>query len=176
MSPEYAMDGLISIKSDVFSFGVLVLEIITGKRNRGSYEPELDVNLLGYVSRSMDWSSIFFFVLNSEQSCELVGLQAWMLWREGRSSELLDEALGGSFHHSRVLRCIQVALLCVEAQPRNRPLMSSVVTMLASENTVLPEPVEPGVNPGMSTSSDTESSRTRSATANYVTVTRLEPR
>ena len=60
MSPEYAMDGLISIKSDVFSFGVLVLEIITGKRNRGSYEPELDVNLLGYVSRSMDWSSIFF--------------------------------------------------------------------------------------------------------------------
>jgi serine/threonine protein kinase len=49
MSPEYAMDGLISVKSDVFSFGVLVLEIITGKRNRGSYEPELDVNLLGYV-------------------------------------------------------------------------------------------------------------------------------
>ena len=106
----------------------------------------------------------------------LVDFQAWMLWREGRSLELLDEALGGSFHHSRVVRCVQVALLCVEAQPRNRPLMSSVVTMLASENTVLPEPVEPGVNPGMSASSDTESSRTRSATANYVTVTRLGPR
>ncbi|KAG0539704.1 hypothetical protein BDA96_03G344300 [Sorghum bicolor] len=150
MAPEYAMDGQISIKSDVFSFGVLVLEIIAGRRNRGSYEPDLDVNLLGY---------------------------AWMLWREGRSMELLlDEALGGSFHHSRVLRCIQVALLCVEAQPRNRPLMSSVVTMLASDNAVLPEPNEPGVNPGMSTSSDTESSRTRSATANYVTVTRLEAR
>ena len=91
--------------------------------------------------------------------------------------ELLDEALGASFHHSRVLRCIQVALLCVEAQPKNRPLMSSVVTMLASDNAVLPEPNEPGVvNPGLSTSSDTESSRTRSATANYVTVTRLEAR
>ncbi|CAD6229577.1 unnamed protein product [Miscanthus lutarioriparius] len=101
---------------------------------------------------------------------------AWMLWREGRSMELLDEALGASFHHSRVLRCIQVALLCVEAQPRNRPLMSSVVTMLASDNAVLPEPNEPGVNPGMSTSSDTESSRTQNATANYVTVTRLEAR
>jgi hypothetical protein len=62
MSPEYAMDGLISIKSDVFSFGVLMLEIITGKRNRGSYEPELDVNLLGYVSSSKTWSSIVFFV------------------------------------------------------------------------------------------------------------------
>jgi serine/threonine protein kinase len=52
MAPEYAMDGQISIKSDVFSFGVLVLEIITGRRNRGSYEPDLDVNLLGYVSSS----------------------------------------------------------------------------------------------------------------------------
>ncbi|KAJ1285734.1 hypothetical protein BS78_03G299500 [Paspalum vaginatum] len=149
MSPEYAMDGLISIKSDVFSFGVLVLEIVTGRRNRGSYQPELDVNLLGY---------------------------AWMLWREGRGIELLDDALGGGFHHSRALRCVQVALLCVEAQPRNRPLMSSVVTMLSSDNAVLPEPNEPGVNPGMTTSSDTESSRTRSATANYVTVTRLEAR
>lgn len=52
MSPEYAMDGVILMKSDVFSFGVLVLEIITGKRNRGSYEPEHDLNLLGYVSSS----------------------------------------------------------------------------------------------------------------------------
>lgn len=99
-----------------------------------------------------------------------------MLWKEGRSMELLDDALGGNFHHSRVLRCIQVALLCIEAQPRNRPLMSAVVTMLASDNAVLPEPNEPGANPGMSTSSDTESSRTRSATVNYVTVTRLEAR
>ena len=52
MAPEYAMHGQISIKSDVFSFGVLVLEIIAGRRNRGSYEPDLDVNLLGYVSSS----------------------------------------------------------------------------------------------------------------------------
>ena len=66
MSPEYAMDGLISIKSDVFSFGVLVLEIITGKRNRGSYEPELDVNLLGYVSSKQEDLSIFFFLSSPE--------------------------------------------------------------------------------------------------------------
>ena len=66
MSPEYAMDGLISIKSDVFSFGVLVLEIITGKRNRGSYEPELDVNLLGYVSSKQEDLSNFFFLSSPE--------------------------------------------------------------------------------------------------------------
>jgi serine/threonine protein kinase len=59
MSPEYAMDGIISIKSDVFSFGVLVLEIVSGKRNRGSYEPELDVNLLGYVSSTKRLNTFF---------------------------------------------------------------------------------------------------------------------
>jgi len=50
MAPEYAMDGLFSIKSDVFSFGVLVLEIISGKKNRGFYNSDHELNLLGYVS------------------------------------------------------------------------------------------------------------------------------
>jgi serine/threonine protein kinase len=49
MSPEYAMDGVFSTKSDVFSFGVLVLEIVSGKKNRGFYHAELDLNLLRYV-------------------------------------------------------------------------------------------------------------------------------
>lgn len=50
MSPEYALDGLFSFKSDVFSFGVVVLEIISGKRNTGFYQPEQNLSLLGYVS------------------------------------------------------------------------------------------------------------------------------
>ena len=51
MSPEYAMDGHFSTKSDVFSFGVLVLEILSGKKNRGFSNPDnLLLNLLGYVS------------------------------------------------------------------------------------------------------------------------------
>lgn len=50
MSPEYALNGLFSIKSDVFSFGVIVLEIISGKRNTGFYKSEQDLNLLCYVS------------------------------------------------------------------------------------------------------------------------------
>ena len=49
MSPEYAMDGKFSVKSDVFSFGVLMLEIITGKKNRGFYHSNEDMNLLGNV-------------------------------------------------------------------------------------------------------------------------------
>ena len=50
MAPEYAIDGLYSIKSDVFSFGVLVLEIVSGKRNRGFCHPDHQLNLLGHVS------------------------------------------------------------------------------------------------------------------------------
>ena len=50
MSPEYAIGGVYSIKSDVFSFGVLVLEIVSGKRNRGFSHPDNSLNLLGHVS------------------------------------------------------------------------------------------------------------------------------
>jgi hypothetical protein len=49
MAPEYAMRGLYSIKSDVFSFGVLVLEIVTGRRNGGSYSTEQDIDLINTV-------------------------------------------------------------------------------------------------------------------------------
>ncbi|XP_037406917.1 receptor-like serine/threonine-protein kinase SD1-8 [Triticum dicoccoides] len=135
MSPEYAMDGVFSMKSDIYSFGVLVLEIVTGKKNRGFYDDELDLSLLGY---------------------------SWKLWKEGRTADLLDEAMAGSIDYSVVLRCIQVALLCVEVHPKNRPLMSSVVMMLSSENATLPEPNEPGVNIGRST--DTDYSQTHTGT------------
>ncbi|PHT60845.1 hypothetical protein T459_35304 [Capsicum annuum] len=50
MSPKYAVDGIFSVKSDVFSFGVLMLEIVSGKRNRGFVHPDHDLNLLGHVS------------------------------------------------------------------------------------------------------------------------------
>ena len=56
MSPEYALDGLFSVKSDVFSFGVLLLETLTSKRNTGVYDIE-SFNLLGHVSDN------FFFPL-----------------------------------------------------------------------------------------------------------------
>lgn len=50
MSPEYAMCGHYSVKSDVFSFGVLILEIVTGRRNSGSYNMEQSTDLLSIVS------------------------------------------------------------------------------------------------------------------------------
>ena len=49
MSPEYALEGLFSIKSDVFSFGVLLLEIVSGKKNTGIYQRDC-FYLIGHVS------------------------------------------------------------------------------------------------------------------------------
>ncbi|GJY54660.1 G-type lectin S-receptor-like serine/threonine-protein kinase [Tanacetum coccineum] len=49
MSPEYALDGLFSIKSDVFSFGVVMLEIIlSGKRNTGFYQSQKSMSIRLY--------------------------------------------------------------------------------------------------------------------------------
>jgi len=59
MAPEYASEGLYSIKSDVFSFGVLILEIITGKRNSGFHQHEDFLNLLGYVSLLQIYSHLY---------------------------------------------------------------------------------------------------------------------
>ena len=61
MSPEYALDGLFSIKSDVFSFGILMLETLSGKKNTGVYNAD-SFNLLGYVSNK----SLHFYLIFSE--------------------------------------------------------------------------------------------------------------
>ena len=59
MSPEYALEGIFSIKSDVFSFGVLLLEIVSGKKNTGLYRTD-SLNLLGYVSSNSDYTCPFY--------------------------------------------------------------------------------------------------------------------
>ena len=65
MSPEYAMEGRFSEKSDVFSFGVLLLEILSGKRNSSFYHDEQSMSLLGFVSHPYLFA--FFKTSNSFQ-------------------------------------------------------------------------------------------------------------
>lgn len=50
MAPEYAIEGQFSIKSDVFSFGILLLEIVSGKRSKGFYHMKHNLSLIGNVS------------------------------------------------------------------------------------------------------------------------------
>ncbi|KAF5802382.1 putative protein kinase RLK-Pelle-DLSV family [Helianthus annuus] len=115
MSPEYALDGIFSTKSDVFSFGVLVLEIVSGSRNRGFIHTKHDNNLIGH---------------------------AWRMYNEGRSMELVDSTLDEPSDSSEVLRSIEVGLLCVQQSPEDRPDMSSVVRMLGIEG-ALQKPKQP---------------------------------
>ena len=59
MAPEYAIDGQFSVKSDVFSFGILVLEIISGKKNKGFYNPNHEINMIGDVSRKTNFFNCY---------------------------------------------------------------------------------------------------------------------
>ncbi|XP_065630310.1 G-type lectin S-receptor-like serine/threonine-protein kinase SD1-1 [Quercus suber] len=115
MAPKYAFDKLFSIKSDVFSFGILLLEIKSGKKRIGFYHPNNKHNLIGH---------------------------AWISWNEGRLLELLDECLGESCTISEVLCCIHLSLLCVQQCPKDRPSISYVVVMLGNES-ALPQPKQP---------------------------------
>ncbi|KAL5738127.1 hypothetical protein ACOSP7_030888 [Xanthoceras sorbifolium] len=121
MSPEYAMEGIFSEKSDVFSFGVLLLEIVSGKKNNSLFHPDRPLNLVGY---------------------------AWELWKEGAGLELMHPTLRDSCSEDQVLRCINVALLCVEDNPLDRPSMSVVISMLTSEGVKLPTPKQPAFRIG----------------------------
>ncbi|CDO99673.1 unnamed protein product [Coffea canephora] len=150
MSPEYAMSGHFSIKSDVFSFGVIVLELISGRKNWGFYDPGHDYNLIGHT---------------------------WKLWNEDRCLELVDEMLDGSFSIKEVIRCIQVALLCVQQRAEDRPAMSTVVFMLSNENVELPQPKEPGfITENSPFKNDPSWSGQDSNTGNELTITAVEGR
>ncbi|CAI0431244.1 unnamed protein product [Linum tenue] len=116
MSPEYAMEGLYSTKSDIFSFGVLTLEIVSSTRSNQCYQARPSSSLIGYV---------------------------WDLWSEGRSLDMVDSStMGESFSTDQVMRCVQIGLLCVQESPIDRPIMLDVVFMLGNANT-LPSPKKP---------------------------------
>ncbi|KAB5534723.1 hypothetical protein DKX38_017809 [Salix brachista] len=66
-----------------------------------------------------------------------------MRWIKGTPSELIDECLAESCNSSDIIRCIHVALLCVQQRPEDRPNMSAVVLILGSE-IPLPQPKQPG--------------------------------
>ncbi|XP_015574228.2 G-type lectin S-receptor-like serine/threonine-protein kinase At4g27290 isoform X1 [Ricinus communis] len=150
MPPEYAIDGLFSVKSDVFSFGVLALEIVTGKKNRGFYHPEHDLNLLGH---------------------------AWRLWIEERPAELMDSVMEQPVPTPELLKSIHVGLLCVQQRPEDRPTMSQVVLMLDSENLTLPQPKQPGFyTERFLTETDSSSTGVKCYTRNEVEVTLLQGR
>ncbi|KAE9611670.1 putative protein kinase RLK-Pelle-DLSV family [Lupinus albus] len=116
MSPEYAMHGQFSVKSDVFSFGVMVLEIISGKKNSCSFDSRRVDDLLTY---------------------------AWNKWKDEMLLQLVDPILQESYTQNEVERCVQIGLLCVQEHPDDRPTMGMVASYLNNDSVEMPIPFEP---------------------------------
>ncbi|XP_059450460.1 G-type lectin S-receptor-like serine/threonine-protein kinase At4g03230 [Corylus avellana] len=131
MSPEYVIDGLFSVKSDVFSFGVVLLEIISGKKNTGFYQSELARSLIGY---------------------------AWRLWGENKVLDLVDPALHEVCNANEFVKCVNIGLLCVQEDPNDRPTISNVIAMLDNEAATIPTPKHPAFVPWRGLSSQATSS------------------
>ncbi|KAL3733932.1 hypothetical protein ACJRO7_023308 [Eucalyptus globulus] len=103
MAPEYAMRGYLTDKADIYSFGVVALEVVSGRCNISYQKKDECFHLL-------DW--------------------AHELKKTGNLIDLVDARLGSHFDKEQALVMIKVALLCTDATPTLRPVMSSVVSML----------------------------------------------
>ncbi|KAF5445724.1 hypothetical protein F2P56_034755 [Juglans regia] len=114
--PEYVKKGLYSTKSDVYSFGVLILQIISGKKNACFYGLNEDLNLLEY---------------------------AYDLWKSGKGMEFMDPSLDDTVSSCKLIRCLQIGLLCVQENATDRPSILEVSSMLKSESVALAIPKIP---------------------------------
>ncbi|RHN51944.1 putative protein kinase RLK-Pelle-DLSV family [Medicago truncatula] len=140
MSPEYAMLGQFSEKSDIYSFGVMLLEIIAGKKNKSPFTPHhVAYDLLNHV---------------------------WRQWMDQTPLSILDPNIKKDYSTNEVIKCIQIGLLCVQNDPNARPSIVTVASYLSSYAIELPTPKEPAFLLHGRTYSDVlaqESSSTQSA-------------
>ncbi|KAI9072117.1 hypothetical protein K1719_045919 [Acacia pycnantha] len=160
MAPEYAMHGQFSVKSDVFSFGILVLEILTGKKNNNVYDEENAPDLLSF---------------------------AWKNWREGTTFNIVDPIVNNG-SRNEIIRCVHIGLLCVQENVADRPTMAQVALMLNSYSSSLPLPSKPPLFIGSSeiqmredssevtTRSSERASNSIQESVNEASITELYPR
>eukprot|EP00253_Pinus_taeda_P023299 PITA_23299 len=154
MAPEYALQGQLSGKDDVYSFGVLLLELITGRKNN-------DYNLSLEMQRLLEW--------------------AWRLYKRGNIVDMIDPAIIETCNVEEALRCIHVGLLCTQADSSLRPSMSLITLILSSHSVTLPVPTKSAFlrshvsKNRQSTSSGTTSSFHAPLSNADASITELEP-
>ncbi|XP_071733755.1 G-type lectin S-receptor-like serine/threonine-protein kinase At1g67520 [Rutidosis leptorrhynchoides] len=151
MPPEYAMEGTFSIKSDIFSFGVLILEIVSGRKNSSFVYLDRTFNLIGY---------------------------AWELWKEGDTLELKDPTIVDTFVvEQHLLRIVHIALLCVQESAADRPTTSDMIYMLLNDTISLPTPNRPAFVIGkVESKSASDESKEKDVSVNMMTITVMDGR
>ncbi|KAK3159662.1 hypothetical protein QOZ80_1BG0049520 [Eleusine coracana subsp. coracana] len=125
LAPEYASSGKLTEKSDVFSFGVMLLELITGRRPVSSRQSHMDDSLVDWARPLMTKA-----------------------FEDGNHDDLVDPRLGNEYNNNEMERMIACAAACVRYSARRRPRMSQVVRAL--EGDVSLDDLNEGVRPGHS--------------------------
>uniref|UniRef100_A0A2N9I108 Protein kinase domain-containing protein n=1 Tax=Fagus sylvatica TaxID=28930 RepID=A0A2N9I108_FAGSY len=123
LAPEYAIRGQVTRKSDIYSFGVLLLEIVSGRCNTNRRLPAEEQYLLEKVSSSFN-----------HHPNEGVGLllDTWVMFESGELLRLVDASLDEDFIEE-ACKFLKIGLLCTQDMPKLRPTMSIVVSMLLGE-------------------------------------------
>ncbi|XP_031743842.1 putative serine/threonine-protein kinase isoform X1 [Cucumis sativus] len=156
LAPEYALGGQLTLKADVYSFGVLILELVSGKRSSTVFGVEISILLLGRV---------------------------WELYEEGKLLDIVDPRLG-DYPQEEVLRYMKVALFCTQAAANRRPVMSQVIDMLTKNNKLNEKLLTaPGFYGGLGTSDiPSVSKKTSNASSSNemsfagISITKITPR
>ncbi|XP_042431829.1 cysteine-rich receptor-like protein kinase 3 [Zingiber officinale] len=153
MAPEYVVQGKLTEKVDVFSFGVFLVEIMTGRKT--SFQSQDTVSALQMV---------------------------WSLYTSDRLLEAMDPILQGNFPTEKASRALQIGLLCAQASAELRPMMSSVVKMLKDDSPI-PSPTQPpflssSIRRGLAAQMKVNSRNGTStqSSENSTTMTVIEPR
>ncbi|XP_035541414.1 cold-responsive protein kinase 1-like isoform X2 [Juglans regia] len=119
LAPEYAIRGQVTRKADIYSFGVLLIEIVSGRNNTNKRLPAEEQYLLQ---------------------------RAWELHEKGELLRLVDASLSDDFNVEEACRFLKIGLLCTQDNPKLRPSMSTVVKMLLGEMNLIDEEIsKPGL-------------------------------
>ncbi|GMP30280.1 hypothetical protein CsSME_00005017 [Camellia sinensis var. sinensis] len=115
MAPEYLAQGRLTEKVDVYSYGVLVLEVVSGVQNNK---------------------------FHSEDTLSTLVTTTWRHFQENTVAEIIDKSMEIE-DVEEVQRIVQIGLLCTQESPALRPTMTNVVEMLKEKNVELPTPSKP---------------------------------
>ncbi|XP_031478297.1 cysteine-rich receptor-like protein kinase 3 [Nymphaea colorata] len=114
MAPEYLVHGKLTEKADIYSFGVLIIEIVTGRRNNSCQQ-------------------------NFGHCLQMV----WNFYVSNKLTECVDPKLSGNFPEQDAVHVLKVGLLCCQASAELRPPISMVVKMLTDRNCTISSPTQP---------------------------------